>query len=54
MSFGGGAVFLLVAILTGAILYDRRRRFTFWARVGLVVLVLLAMTLALLSGLGLL
>jgi hypothetical protein len=49
MSSGNAAVFLLIAVLAGAVLW--RGRFPFWVR---VVLVLLGMVLTLLSGMGLL
>ena len=52
VSPGNAAVFLLIAVLAGAVLW--RGRFPFWARVGLVLLALLGMVLALLSGMGLL
>jgi membrane protein YdbS with pleckstrin-like domain len=49
---GNAAVFLLIAVLAGAVLW--RGRFPFWARVGLILLALLGMVLALLSGMDLL
>ena len=52
MSFGNAAVFLLIAVLAGAVLW--RGRFPFWARVVLVLLDLLGMVLTLLDGMGLL
>ena len=52
MSLGNTAAFLLVAVLAGAVLW--RGRFPFWARVVLILLALLGMVLALLSGMGLL
>jgi len=52
MSLGNAAVFLLVAVLAGAVLW--RGRFPFWVRVVLVLLGLLGMVLTLLSGMGLL
>ncbi len=52
MSPGNAAVFLLVAVLAGAVLW--RGRFPFWARVVLILLGLLAMVLTLLDGMGLL
>ena len=50
MSLGNAAVFLLMAVLAGAVLW--RGRFPFWARVGLILLALLGMLLTLLSGMG--
>jgi hypothetical protein len=50
VSPGNAAVFLLIAVLAGAVLW--RGRFPFWTRVGLVLLALLGMALALLSGMG--
>ena len=50
MSLGNAAVFLLIAVLAGAVLW--RGRFPFWARVVLVLLGLLGMVLTLLSGMG--
>ena len=50
MSLGNAAVFLLIAVLAGAVLW--RGRFPFWARVGLILLALLGMALTLLSGMG--
>jgi membrane protein YdbS with pleckstrin-like domain len=52
MSPGDAAVFLLIAVLAGAVLW--RGRSPFWARAGLVLLALLGMVLALLSGMELL
>ena len=52
VSLGNVVAFLLIAVLAGAVLW--RGRFPFWARVGLVLLALLGMVLALLSGMGLL
>jgi hypothetical protein len=52
MSPGDAAVFLLIAVLAGAVLW--RGRFPFWARVVLILLGTLGMFLALLSGMGLL
>ncbi len=52
MSLGNAAVFLLIAVLAGAVLW--RGRFPFWARVVLVLLGLLGMVLTLLSGMALL
>jgi hypothetical protein len=52
VSPGNAAVFLLIAVLAGAVLW--RGRFPFWVRVGLISLALLGMVLALLSGMGLL
>ena len=52
MSLGNAAVFLLMAVLAGAVLW--RGRFPFWVRVGLILLALLGMVLTLLSGMGLL
>ena len=50
MSVGNAAAFLLVAILAGAVLWPRRLPFR--VRVGLVLLALLGMVLALMSGMG--
>ena len=52
MSVGNAAVFLLVAVLAGAVLWHRHRPLPFWARVALVLLGLLAMVLTLLDGMG--
>ncbi len=52
MSLGNAAVFLLIAVLAGAVFW--RGRFPFWVRVGLILLGLLGMVLTLLSGMGLL
>ena len=52
MSLGNAAVFLLVAVLAGAVLW--RGRFPFWVRVALGLLGLLGMVLTLLDGMGLL
>ena len=52
MNFGNAAVFLLMTILAGAVLW--RGRFPFWVRVALGLLGLLGMVLTLLSGMGLL
>ena len=52
MSFGNAAVFLLVAVLAGAVLW--RERLPFWARAVLTVLGMLGMVLTLLSGMRLL
>ena len=54
MSPGNAAVFLLIAVLAGAVLWRMRRRLPFWARVVLTLLAILGMFLALLSGMGLL
>jgi hypothetical protein len=43
-----------MAVLAGAVLWHRRRRLPFWARVVLTLLGTLGMFLALLSGMGLL
>jgi hypothetical protein len=50
MNVGNAAIFLLIAVLAGAVLW--RGRFPFWARMGLILLALLGMALALLSGTG--
>ena len=50
ISLGNAAAFLLIAVLAGAVLW--RGRFPFRARVALVLLALLGMVLALLSGMG--
>jgi hypothetical protein len=50
VSLGNAAVFLLVAVLAGAVTF--RGRFPFRVRVGLVLLGLLGMALTLLSGMG--
>ncbi len=52
MSLGNAAVFLLIAVLAGAVLW--RGRFPFWPRVVLVLLGLLGVLLTLLDGMGLL
>jgi hypothetical protein len=52
VSLGNAAVFLLVAVLAGAVLWHRR--LPFWARVALTLLGAPGMFLALLSGMGLL
>ena len=52
MSLGNAAVFLLIAVLAGAVLW--RGRFPVWARVVLTLVGALAMLLTLLSGMGLL
>jgi hypothetical protein len=52
MSLGNAAVFFLIAVLAGAVLWHRR--LPFWARVALTLLGALGMFLALLSGMGLL
>ena len=52
MSPGNAAVLLPIVVLAGAVLW--RGRFPFWVRVGLILLALLGMVLALLSGMGLL
>jgi hypothetical protein len=52
MSLGNAAVFFLIAVLAGAVLWHRR--LPFWARVVLTLLGALGMFLALLSGMGLL
>jgi hypothetical protein len=54
VSPGNAAVFLLIAVLAGAVLWRRHRRLPFWARVVLALLGLLGMVLALLDGMGLL
>ena len=54
VSPGNAAVFLLMAVLAGAVLWHRRRRLPFWVRVVLTLLGTLGMFLALLSGMGLL
>ena len=50
VSLGNATVFLLVAVLAGAVTF--RGRFPFRVRVGLVLLGLLGMALTLLSGMG--
>ena len=50
MNLGNAAVFLLIAVLAGAVLW--RGRFPFWVRVALGLLGLLRMALTLLSGMG--
>ena len=52
MNLGSAAVFLLMAVLAGAVLW--RGRFPFWVRVGLILLGLLGVLLTLLDGMGLL
>ena len=52
VTLGNAAVWLLVAVLAGAVLWHRR--LPFWARVALTLLGPLGMVLALLSGMGLL
>ncbi len=52
MSLGNAAVWLLVAVLAGAVLWHRR--LPFWARVVLTLLGALGMVLTLLDGMGLL
>jgi hypothetical protein len=52
LSFGTAAVFLLIAVLAGAVLW--RERLPFLARVVLTLLGMLGMVLTLLSGMGLL
>ena len=54
MSFGNAAVFLLIAVLAGAVLWHGHRRLPFWARVALTLLGALAVFFTLLSGMGLL
>ena len=54
MSLGQAAIFLLIAVLAGGVLWHRRRRLPFWARVVLTLLGALGMFLTLLSGMGLL
>ena len=54
MSLSQAAIFLLIAVLAGAMLWHRRRRLPFWARVVLTLLGALVMFLTLLSGMGLL
>ena len=50
MTLGEAAAFSLIAVLAGAVLW--RGSIPFWLRVGLVLLALLGMVLALLSGAG--
>jgi hypothetical protein len=52
LSAANAAVFLLIAVLAGAVLW--RGPFSFWVRVGLVLLGLLGVFLTLLGGMGLL
>jgi hypothetical protein len=52
MSLSNAAVFLLVTVLAGALLWHKR--LPFWARVALTLLGALGMFLTLLSGMGLL
>ncbi len=52
VSLGNAAVFLLIAVLAGAVLW--RGRFPVWARVVLILLGLLGVLLTLLDGMGLL
>jgi hypothetical protein len=52
MSLGNAAVFLLIAVLAGAVFW--RGRFPFWVRVVLILLGLLGVLLTLLDGMGLL
>ena len=54
VSLGNAAVLLLIAVLAGAVLWHKRRRLPFWARVALTLLGALGMFLTLLSGMGLL
>ena len=54
MSLGNAAVFLLIAVLAGAVLWHGHRRLPFWARVVLTLLGALAVFFTLLSGMGLL
>ncbi len=54
MSLGQTAVFFLIAVLAGAVLWHRSRHIPFWARVALTLLGALGMFLTLLSGMGLL
>ncbi len=54
MSLGKAAVFFLIAVLAGAVLWHRSRRIPFWAKVVLTLLGVLGMSLTLLSGMGLL
>ena len=52
MTPGKAAVFFLIAVLAGAVLWHRR--LPFWARVALTLLGALGMFLTLLGGMGLL
>ena len=52
MTLGNAAVFFLIAVLAGAVLWHRR--LPFWARVALTLLGALSMFLTLLSAMGLL
>jgi uncharacterized protein (DUF983 family) len=54
VSLANAAVFFLIAVLVGAVLWHRSRRIPFWVRVALTLLGALAMLLTLLSGMGLL
>ena len=52
MGLGAAAVFLLMAVLAGAVLW--RRRFPFWVRVWLILAGLLGLAVTLLGGIALL
>ena len=52
MSLANAAVFFLIAVMAGVVLWYRR--LPFWARVALTLLGMLGMFLTLLSGMGLL
>jgi hypothetical protein len=52
MSLGNAAVFVLIAVIAGAVLWHRR--LPFWARVALTLSGALGMFLTLLSGMRLL
>ncbi len=50
MSLGQAAIFLLIAVLAGAVFWHKRRRLPFWARVVLTLLGALGMFLTLLRA----